>query len=99
MFGKTALYLKDFDWFIFLLALAIAVVGVVEIHSATQYDRAENFYVKQIYRLLIGLVLMAIAMSIDYHTLAENVPYLYAASILLLFAVLAMGKRVSGSKS
>jgi hypothetical protein len=49
MFGKTALYLKDFDWFIVILALAIALIGVVEIHSATQYDRAENFYVKQIY--------------------------------------------------
>ena len=99
MFGKTALYAKDFDWFIFLLALAIAVIGVVEIHSATQYDRAENFYVKQIYRILIGLFLMVLVMSIDYHALAENVPYLYAAAVLSLFAVLLFGKRVSGSKS
>jgi rod shape determining protein RodA len=99
MFGKTALYLKDFDWFIFLLALAIAVVGVIEIHSATQYDRAQNFHLKQIYRILIGLLLMALVMSIDYHSLAENVPYLYAGSILSLVAVLLFGKRVSGSKS
>ena len=99
MFGKTALYAKDFDWFIFLLALAIAVIGVVEIHSATQYDRAENFYVKQIYRILIGLFLMVLVMSIDYHALAENVPYLYAAAVLSLLAVLLFGKRVSGSKS
>ena len=42
MFGKTALYVKDFDWFILLLALAIAVIGVVEIHSATQYDRLKT---------------------------------------------------------
>ncbi len=98
-FAKTALYLKDFDWFIFLLALAIAVVGVVEIHSATQYDRDEAFYVKQIYRILIGLVLMAFAMSIDYHSLAENIPYLYCGSILALMSVLVLGKRVSGSKS
>jgi rod shape determining protein RodA len=99
MFGKTTLYLKDFDWFIFLLALSIAIVGVVEIHSATQYDRAENFYLKQIYRILIGVVLMVLVMSIDYHSLAENVPYFYAASILSLLGVLLFGKRVSGSKS
>ncbi len=99
MFGKTALYLKDFDWFIFLLALTIAVVGVVEIHSATQYDRAENFYLKQIYRILIGLFLMALAMSIDYHSLAENVPYLYTGAVLSLIMVLLFGKKVSGSKS
>jgi rod shape determining protein RodA len=99
MFGKTALYLKDFDWWILLLALAIAVVGVIEIHSATQYDRSETFYVKQIYRILIGLFLMTLVMSVDYHSLAENVPYLYAASVLALAAVLLFGKTVSGSKS
>lgn len=99
MFGKTALYLKDFDWFIFLLALAVAVVGVMEIHSATQYDHAESFYVKQIYRIVIGLLLMALTMSIDYHSLAENIPYLYSGAILSLIAVLLFGKRVSGSKS
>src|SRR5262245_35389443 len=99
MFGKFTLYAKDFDWFIFFLAIAIAVVGVVEIHSATKYDRAENFYLKQIYRILIGLFLMVLVMSIDYHALAENVPYLYAFAVLALFAVLLFGKRVSGSKS
>jgi len=99
MFGKTALYAKDFDWFIVLLALAIALIGVVEIHSATQYDRAENFYLKQIYRILIGLFLMVVVMSIDYHALAENVPYLYAASVVALVAVLLFGRSVSGSKS
>ena len=99
MFAKTALYLKDFDWFIFLLMFAIAAVGVVEIHSATQYDHAGNFYVKQIYRILIGLVLMVLVMSIDYHSLAENVPYFYVASVLSLLVVLLFGKRVSGSKS
>jgi rod shape determining protein RodA len=99
MLGKTSLYLKDFDWFIFLLALFIAFVGVVEIHSATQYDRAENFYLKQVYRILIGLVLMILAMSIDYHTLAENIPYFYVAGILSLLSVLLLGRRISGSKS
>ncbi|MFN8007136.1 MAG: rod shape-determining protein RodA, partial [Terriglobia bacterium] len=73
--------------------------GVVEIHSATHYDRAENFYLKQVYRILIGLALMVIAISIDYHALAENVPYLYVAGILSLLSVLLLGRRVSGSKS
>ena len=99
MLGKTSLYLKDFDWFIFLLAIAISIVGVVEIHSATHYDRAENFYLKQVYRIIIGLVLMVIAISIDYHTLAENVPYLYVAGILSLLSVLVLGRKISGSKS
>ncbi|MBM3803134.1 MAG: rod shape-determining protein RodA [Acidimicrobiia bacterium] len=99
MFGKFSLYAKDFDWLIFLLAMGIAVVGVIEIHSATQYDRNESFYLKQIYRILLGVLLMVVVMSIDYHALAENGPYLYAIAILALISVLLFGKRVSGSKS
>ena len=74
MFGKLSFYIKDFDWFIFLLALSIAVIGVVEIHSATQYNTGDRFYVRQIYWIILGLIMMVIAMSIDYHTLVENVP-------------------------
>jgi len=99
MFGKLSFYIKDFDWFIFLLALSIAVVGVVEIHSATQYNKGDRFYVKQIYWIILGLIMMVVAMSIDYHTLAENVPYFYVAAVLALISVLIMGHRVSGSKS
>jgi rod shape determining protein RodA len=99
MFGKLGFYIKDFDWFIFLLVLSIAVVGVVEIHSATQYNKGDRFYVKQIYWIIFGLILMVTVMSIDYHTLVENVPYLYLVSILSLIGVLIMGHRVSGSKS
>ena len=82
MFGKASFYLKDFDWFIFLLAIAIAVVGVVEIHSATQYNRTEKFYIKQIYWIVIGLIMMMAVMSVDYHTLGENVPYFYVLALL-----------------
>jgi rod shape determining protein RodA len=99
MFGKTALYIKDFDWFIFLLAIAIALVGVVEIYSATQYNKSESFYMKQIYWIVIGLVMMLVVLTIDYHALAENVPYLYILALLSLVAVLVLGQRISGSKS
>src|SRR5215813_13551939 len=99
MLGKLSFYIKDFDWFIFLLALSIAVVGVVEIHSATQYNKGDRFYVRQIYWIILGLIMMVVAMSIDYHTLVENVPYFYVVAVLALISVLIMGHRVSGSKS
>lgn len=99
MFGKFAFYIKDFDWFIFLLALSIAVVGVVEIHSATQYNRGDRFFIKQIYWIILGLILMLTVMSIDYHTLVENVPYFYVIAVVSLIGVLILGHRVSGSKS
>lgn len=101
--SKTALYIKDFDWFILFLALMIAVVGVVEINSATQYNKGEKVYLqpmyKQIYWILLGLLLMLVAISFDYHAIVENVPYIYILALLALLTVLLVGQRVSGSKS
>ena len=96
---KFSFYIQDFDWFICLLALSIAVVGVVEIHSATQYNRGDRFFIKQIYWIILGLILMLAVMSIDYHTLVENVPYFYVIAVVSLIGVLILGHRVSGSKS
>ena len=103
MLTKTVLYIRDFDWFILFLALAICVVGIVEIHSATQFQKGDRFYLqpmyKQIYWVLLGLILLIMVVSIDYHTICENVPYIYVLAILALLGVLAVGQRVSGSKS
>src|SRR5207247_9649813 len=67
--------------------------------STTQYNRAEKIYVKQSYWIVIVLVMMLAVMSVDYHTLAETVPYFYIIAILSLIAVLLFGQRISGSKS
>ncbi len=99
MSTKISLYIKDFDWFIFVLVLAVALTGIIEIYSATQYNRAESFYLKQVYWVLAGLLVMLVVMSIDYHTLAEHVPHLYVLAIASLVVVLVLGQRVSGSKS
>ena len=103
MSTKTALYIHDFDWFILFLALAICVVGIVEIHSAAQYQHGGKSYLqpmyKQIYWVALGLFLLILVASIDYHTICENVPYIYILSIVALLGVLVVGQRVSGSKS
>jgi rod shape determining protein RodA len=103
MSKKRMLYFKDFDWFILLLALAICIVGIVEIHSATQFQKGGKFYLqpmyKQIYWIVLGLMLLVLVASIDYHTIGDNVPYIYVLAILALLAVLVIGQRVSGSKS
>jgi len=103
MSTKTALYIRDFDWFILFLALAICVVGIVEIHSATQFQKGGKFYLqpmyKQIYWVGLGLFLLVLVVSIDYHSICENVPYIYILSNVALLGVLAIGQRVSGSKS
>jgi rod shape determining protein RodA len=91
-------YLKDFDWFTFLLVLAVALVGIVEIRSATHRSHTDVFYLKQLYWVLFGIVCMVVVVSVDYHSIVENVPYIYLTAIVSLVVVLVLGHTVSGTR-
>lgn len=98
MLERTFLFFKDFDWFIFSLTLILAVIGITEIYSATQYDKSDSFYLKQIYFLILGLIIMVFAVSIDYHVFVENVPYIYIGTVVSLILVLIIAPVVSGTR-
>ena len=45
--------LSDIDWFLLALAMALAIIGVVEIYSTTLHSPLAGQYKKQIYWLII----------------------------------------------
>src|SRR5262245_15158018 len=59
----------------------------------------ENFFVRQLAWVCVGIVMLFIVAMIDYHIIAEHIPWLYLLAIGALVYTLAMGHRVSGSKS
>jgi len=89
--------IKDFDWTMFFVVMIICALGVLQIFSATHDTIWQGSWWKQILYIAAGIVLMWIATSIDYHALMSHVYPLYIASIALLIAVLAIGKRAFGS--
>ncbi len=91
-------YLKQCDWVLLSLALAIAAVGVAEIYSATQYEESETFYVKQIYFVFFGLALLPLVVSLDYRILSQQVPYIYLGAVLLLLLALFIAPAVHGTR-
>ena len=91
-------YLKQCDWVLLSLALAIAAVGVAEIYSATQYELSETFYVKQIYFIILGLVVLALVVSLDYRLLSQQVPYIYLVAVLSLILVLFVAPSIHGTR-
>ena len=91
-------YLKQCDWVLLSLALAIAAVGVAEIYSATQYELSESFYVKQIYYIILGLVMLALVVSLDYRLLSQQVPYIYLVAVLSLLLVLFVAPAIHGTR-
>jgi len=88
---------RDFDWLVALLAIAIVCFGAWEIRNA---QPTETFWQKQLIGLAIALVfMMAIAFS-DYRWLVEIAPILYILGLVLLVVVLipGIGLRINGQR-
>src|SRR5438093_13762006 len=89
--------IRDFDWLVAVLAIAIVGFGAWEIHNA---QPTETFWQKQLIGLGIAMVAMlAIAFS-DYRRLVELAPYLYVFGLLLLVIVLIphVGMKINGQR-
>ena len=90
---------KDFDWVLLVAAISLSIISLVEIYSSTIAQPTENFFMRQLAWVCVGIVLLFIVAAIDYHLIAEHIPWLYLLAIGVLLYTLAMGHRVSGSKS
>ncbi|QPJ64644.1 MAG: rod shape-determining protein RodA [Candidatus Nitrohelix vancouverensis] len=93
--------LSNFCWWYFLLILGTALVGVVFIYSAN-HGRPEEFfrnlYIKQLYWILYGFLVMLIAILVDYRLLNRYAYLIYFLTLLALGYVLINGVVASGAK-
>lgn len=92
-------HLGSFDWILFLSALTLPLIGLVVIFSATTGTPSAGAFERQVLWLSIGIVAMALAILIDYHTLAEFAYVFYGLGLVLLIATLFFGRVVNASKS
>jgi rod shape determining protein RodA len=91
--------ITNFDWGFLFLVLLIAGIGVVNISSATaSYSMQDTSYaLRQIYWILIGICIVIMVCSIDYHLFEDMAYWFYGILILLLLVVLLMGKTSMGA--
>ncbi len=89
----------NFDWPLFLTASALAVIGVVNLYSATSVSRAalSDIYIQQVYWLVLGGILGAGVAVIDYRHYERLGYVLYGAGVVLLLLVFILGKDIRGS--
>jgi rod shape determining protein RodA len=90
--------IRDLDWPMVILALAISALGILQIYSATLDSRFESAWWKQGVWLGGGLIAMWLMSKVDYHTLLGQVPVLYGISIVLLILTPLIGRLAWGSK-
>src|SRR5256885_3390738 len=90
--------LRDLDWVLVIIAVAISAMGVLQIYSATHDTMWKSAWWKQIIFVAVGLLLMWLVAAIDYHSLMGRVPAMYLLSMVTLLAVLLVGTKVFGSR-
>jgi rod shape determining protein RodA len=91
--------LRDqFDWPLFVAVSAIAVIGVVNLFSATSAGGAPpDLYIQQIYWLALGAGVAVLIGAIDYRHFERHAWTAYGFGIVLLVLVFLIGQNVRGS--
>src|SRR5438128_2093299 len=89
--------IRDFDWPLLILTIAICSLGILQIFSATHDTGWREAWWKQIVWVLVGLLAMWLMTMMDYHTLLAQAPIMYLVAVLALLATFLVGRQVFGS--
>lgn len=96
---------RDLDWAIVGSVAVLLVIGGMALHSATLNAVAGNglplrpVFDRQLIYIAVGLVVMVMMMLFDYRLLSSLARPLYIGMVLLLAAVLVIGRVSEGARS
>lgn len=102
--GKISLF-GGVDRVAVLLYVALVVVGLIAIFSASWVEGSENFfsfshnYIKQAVWFLVALVAGVVVLLLDASLWHKTAYYLYGGAVLLLLITLLFGAEVNGAKA
>jgi len=96
---RRFLSFRDFDWGLLAMVLALCMVSVFEIYSATLHTKYTGSHTKQMLWIAGGLAAMFLFSKIDYHRLLDLIPWAYIVFLLplLLLAAKRGGHKVMGA--
>lgn len=90
--------LVNLDWILLLAVILLGILGITLVASASQ-SLPTDYAGRQAMWVVIGVVAMLIAISIDYHRLTDQAAILYLLVLGGLLFVLVFGRVVSGARS
>lgn len=88
---------KNFDWFFALSILMLLAVGFLNMYSASR-AAGYAFQWRQLTWYSLGIAVMVMMLFFDYRILAVWSPHIYTILILMLIAVLLVGKSAGGAQ-
>ncbi|HET6274723.1 MAG TPA: rod shape-determining protein RodA [Candidatus Cybelea sp.] len=95
----TARYVRNFNWFLAVAGVLVALVGILCIRSAGLHaPSATGEFKKQILYLVLGIAVMLCVSRVDYRTWQRWAPGLYIVNLLLLLFILRGGHSAMGAQ-
>lgn len=91
--------LLSFDWLWFLALLGLASAGLLAIWSTTEGTSLNSYLGRQVLYLSAALLAFLILLYFDYHLYSDYITLIYVVAMVVLCAVLIMGKTVHNNKS
>ena len=88
---------QHFDWPLFITLLALAAIGLVNLHSATSSTQL-TLVRQQIWWLVLGFFVFVVTALVDYRVINRLAYPLYAVGLVMLALVLVAGKSVNASR-
>ncbi len=98
MAGLDRRLLYNVDWVLLGSSVALCLVGVAMIYSATYSGRLADHALKQLAFLGLGLVALVVTALVDYRRLADRAMLLYAISVVALIYVLRFAPVKAGTQ-
>jgi rod shape determining protein RodA len=96
--GIDRRFVYNVDWVFLGAALALALVGVAMVYSATHSGRSPDLYLKQLALVGVGTLGLVVAATVDYRRLADRAVLLYALSVVALLYVLRFAPVIAGTR-
>lgn len=84
--------LKNIDFTLFFAVLALMIMSVIFVASASSAKYGNYYFYRQLMWLIVALITIGITLRIDYNTFWKFSRLIYALNILLLIAVLILGR-------
>ncbi|HNY65670.1 MAG TPA: rod shape-determining protein RodA [Deltaproteobacteria bacterium] len=88
---------NNLDWGLLAIVAALIAVGLLCIYSAVRLT-AINIFFKQLTWILVASIVMITAFLVDYRTHMRLAWPMYVCMVLLLAAVLVVGREISGAR-
>ena len=89
---KQRYQLKNYRFSLVLLVTILSVIGIFIVGSAR-----EDYQLRQLQGVILGLIVMLIVSLIDYHWILKFYWLMYAVNLIMLVAVLLFGENVNGA--